>query len=1764
MVIPVKSRPEYKSHHVNWLWPWLAGVLLLGMTGLSEAQTKLIHLRNEIISTTRPDRETRALALQAQAFEPAVSGLYLIQFTDRFQPGWRVELGKLRVDLVRFVPEDAFVARLDQTNLRQVRELPFVQWVGEYRPELRVHSSLQARLQGKIAATNLVDVRLLLSQRARPDEISKATLSLEAFQRMSKSSLGTVLQGKITGQQLAGLARSEAVLWIEPASAMRLHDEISSKIVGGGEVAPRRGGDGLGEDLSGNASTRKTAKGLEAHATLTQQLGFDGRGVTVAVADSGLHNGDMESMHPDLAGRVEAFFFYDNLEDAADEHSHGTHVTGIIAGDGATGEIDEYGALYGLGVAPGARIVAQRIFDGTGNYRPPPSFETLTRDAVQAGAVIGSNSWGGDTQGRYDITAAEFDALVRDADAITPGDQPYILVFSAGNAGPATQTIGTPAVAKNVIAAGASQNNRYEFPIYSDGQEVMADFSGRGPCEDGRIKPDLVAPGTWIASLQSEAASGINSWSAISPSYQYQGGTSQAGPHVSAAAAVFIQFYREQNQGQTPSPALVKAALINSAAEMGARRPPGFLDEDEFEEGGEIGHAPNMDEGWGRVDLTRIIGSSRSYEYIDQRTTLSTGQVYEQRVIVSPNARLKITLVYTDVPGLPAAIPALVNDLDLEVIAPDGKLYRGNAFFEGESVPDTPVGDRINNVEAVHLSGPLPGEYLVRVRARNVVEDIHQRLEGAPEQDFALVISGDLPKPGEGVIYWDRAAYRAPATATIRLIDPQLASQPTATIKVTSTTEPDGEMIVLQAVGAEGAFIGAVSLAPGPAAPNDGLLQVAHKDVIKAIYLDNDPPAERVAEAEIDLAPPEISEVVARTQFGRIAIGWLTDEATASAVVFGLPGNVTQVISNHVFQVSHSVDLPPLEAGRLYQFYLLSTDAAGNTTTNNNDGALFSFIAPQAATALLVYAPEWFADAFEPPFPGIETYTDALDALGVSYEVWELADRPAPTLEDLRPFQVVLWRPTESDINDASFTPAMQSAIRSYLAEGGALFMSSMQVLSRLRTPDGIAFMKEVLRVNSFRADGGALSLTGVTGDPVGRGSEIDLAWEMFPDLNWSTGPDHLTLMIDTAPVFLQEAGKVVGLRYPTTGRDAAGRLVFFSFPMEAVPNGEAPNNRATLLANALEFLVPGLRGVAVVALDAPAYTIPSAVVVEVTDRQRAGSGQVKVRVTSPNEPVPQELTLHETVRKGVFRAFFTLVDLNAEPGLLRLRAKHGDAIKVIYVDTENYETSTMAAVDTGAPIISYLGVEPDYNEAIVRWETSKLTDALVRFGEAGGHESFLTRTAYVPQLSTLHEVRLTGLQPGRDYYFMMISRDAAGNVASDSNAGQFYRFRTLKPIVPPWKDDFEDVHVGWEVQNEIDGWDDGDGIVPSSGWQHGTPENEHGITARSGSNCWATNLKGEWVELAMSSLISPAIDLTGGNKAALKFWHYYDFQGRSMWLDLEIGQVAISTNNGVSWSNVYAISEEVSFDSDWEEVEVDISRFTGHVVRIRWNYQMHSLESYPRPGWLVDDVSVTLEQAPRATLRISSNLGQASFGVTGPITRANHGTTLVITNAPTGEYTVTFDDVPFYVTPPPQTSLITDSVPVDFTGHYTFPDTNNNGISDLWEEHYFGMVSPDRLPTTDTDGDGASDYAEFIAGTNPLDPDSYLQMAWPAFQPNKTIRLAWNASPGRMYRVHASKDAVAWAPLTNWLRASSTHMSHTLPAPSDPSPAFFRLETRP
>ena len=1704
-----------------------SSVILLGLCftlAALAAPTKSIRLRNETITPDlAPAQTVQTTQAAAPTPESPASGLFLIQFTGALPPAAREQLRPLGVELLQYVPDDAFVAKFEGARPGKIRQLDFVRWVGPYRPEHKIHRALSRSTTGATNAPRAassssssqdsLDVAVLLSPRATPAEHKQTKLLFSQLRQESSNPFGAVLRGRLTRAQLNTLARSDVVLWIEPAPAMRMFDEVSSRIVGGAGPSPGQ--------------------------TLVQSLGYTGAGVTVAVADSGLDSGDTNSMHPDIQGRVKALFYYGapgQLDDAADEHSHGTHCAGIIAGNGTVGETDENNFLYGLGVAPGASLIGQRIFDAAGGYAAPPTYETLTRDAKRAGADIGSNSWGDDTQGRYDLSAMEFDGLVRDADALALGDQPYILEFSAGNAGPATRTIGSPAVGKNVIATGAANNDRRnlpleEFAIYDTGPDTMADFSSRGPCEDGRIKPDLVAPGSWIASLRSVYANDDFAWWPISDNYLYQGGTSQAGPQVSGAAAVFVQFYRATHGNTTPSPALVKAALINSATDM-----------DDFVETGPV---PNNDEGWGRVNLPALLASTRDYDFFNQTVLLTNNAVYEQRLLVSEaNEPLKITLTYTDVPGNPAAVIALVNDLDLEVISSGGQIYRGNRFNFGESIPNAAGADSINNVEAVHLYSPVPGEYLIRVRGSRVVEDA-RRDTPALDQDFALVVSGGFGTPGVGLVTFDRPVYRAPDQIRLTLVDYDLAGQPSVSVLLRSAVEPLGENLTLLANGVTGLFTGAVATATGPASP-DGQLQLAHGNLIEAVYADASPASNRVFTTQADLLPPIISNVQARNEFGQIVVSWNTDEDASSFVYYGT-NPPTLALTNSILDMGHEFSLANLAANTVVQYFVVAQDEAGNRATNNNGGSFFTITNIQPPVVLLL---DSYTDnggfIAAPPLSG---YTDALDAVGMSYDVFDATTGTQPTSTNLQSYRCLIWRIDEISAPD----PALVQKVASYVTNGGSLLIASMEAATRFGEAGAASFVANILQIQSNTEDQPVNDILG-TADPLGADINTTLDYSPYDELLsfllllGVTDPSDWILPTTNAAPILLANGQIVGLRAPKTGVDLPGRVVHLSFPLDAVPLGTGiGNNRAGLLQNILNFLVPSPNA-SIVTLDSDVYSVPGRAIMEVEDADLSGQGSVAVTVHSPQHTNQLGVTLLETARGGLFRGSVIFAPTSTgTPGLYVVNAN--DTVQVDYFDASAGRTnSATATIETNAPVIANLFIEPGYLEAIVTWETSKDADSLVQYGESPNNlpNNF---TAFDPLRQTDHEIFLSGLKPNTTYYLRVTSRDRAGNSTTDDNGGNLYTFTTLQPLTPPWSDNLETNNAFWSTIASEDS---------ESEWMRGAPGG--GETAHSGTNCWGSNLGGGGISQMESYLISPGIFLTGGNQATLRFWHNYDFLAVGDF-DIQLAAIEIITNVATAPQLLYQLPEDSS--GGWEELEIDLTPYLGNVVYIVWYHFLFSLDAPPRMGWLVDDVSITVTNVLPGTVRITNNLWQAFYIMTGPTNRAAGGRSEILTNAPPGQYVIQYADLPYYQTPPAQTNLLAPGSSVTFTGNYTFTDINSNGIPDGWEAQQFSVLSAQRTMTTDTDGDALSDWAEFVAGTDPNNPPPPFRLTAQRLASN-LVKLSWPSVTNHTYRLHASSNAVSWSPFADWFSATDTNTSYPVATTTNGAAKFFRVEAAP
>jgi subtilisin family serine protease/uncharacterized membrane protein len=489
-----------------------------------------------------------------------------------------------------------------------------------------------------------------------------------------------------------------AIAWIEPYFWPQLDLDKDARTSGA-----RQQNDG---------PYQRTDLSAWAYNSVTDEFeGWTGKNVTVAVLDTGL-----DDSHPAFAGRLTAYYDY-GRDGTADYNGHGTHTAGTVLGNGdwRTGDTGVDGKY--AGIAPEADLVAQDMY---GYF----TISQANRDASRSGATISSNSWGAGYFGAYDATCRAYDMHTRDSDGGTAGDQPMVFSFSAGNYGSyGAGTVNPPATAKNVITVGATGNDRWGVS-----SNTVTGFSARGPTNDGRLKPDVVMPGHQVAAAQSNDGNSNSGWYKPSDgknSYVLASGTSMSAPGVSGAAAVLTQFLEEEKDMDDPSPALIKASLINGARPLSGYEYPGNR------------------QGWGTVDLVKTLFEDSSYKIYrdDQSIGLDTEEGVDTEAywfMVGSDQPLKVTLVWTDMGGTSGSGKALINDLDLEVIAPDGTRYAGNLFSDGQSVVDvTFYQDRLNPVEGFLLNTPAQGIWTINVKCFN-----------APSgpQDFALVVSGNVQK----------------------------------------------------------------------------------------------------------------------------------------------------------------------------------------------------------------------------------------------------------------------------------------------------------------------------------------------------------------------------------------------------------------------------------------------------------------------------------------------------------------------------------------------------------------------------------------------------------------------------------------------------------------------------------------------------------------------------------------------------------------------------------------------------------------------------------------------------------------------------------------------------------------------------------------------------------------------------------------------------------------------------------------------------------
>ena len=664
-------------------------------------------------------------------------GLYIVQFVGPIKPEWLADLEATGAQVVSYAASNSYIVRANKKAASEIAALPsrnrFVQFIGDYDPAFRLSPVLRD-LRNRTGDPVEVIVQVVDSPEA-DETVNELTAMADEFISAHQVLSYHNVRIRVNPARLNRMARLDDVFGIEPAGKLRKLDEAQGQIVSG--------------NLSGNLPS-----GPGYLAWLA------GRGFTSAQFGSFVVNVVDDSFslsgHPDLpAGRIA--FQNNPTSQSGAQGGHGflnAHIIGGFNSGTGTAVEDVLGFNYGLGIAPFARVGVTAIFGGGASS--PTAWENT---AYGQGARISSNSWGfqnavGGPVADYDANSQEYDRIVRDAQTGTAGHQQMTVVFAAGNDGAGSNTVSTPATAKNVICVGAGENVRQTGTdgcgvgnTGADSANDIIGFSSRGPVNsaggDGRIKPDIMAPGTHIeAGIPQSNYNGSSVcnqfWPAGQTLYGWSSGTSHSCPAVAGGAALVYQDFI--NKGfAVPSPAMVKAYLMNSTARM-----TGVGANDTL---------PSNNQGMGRMDLSRAFDSTARIS-VDQSQVLGTsGQTHVVSGSVATTSQpFRVTVAWTDAPGPTTGAP-WVNNLDLEVTV-GGATYRGNVFSGGNSITGG-TADTRNNVESVWVPAGVSGNFTVTVRATNIAGDGVPGNADTTDQDFALVVynatSGGTPTPTIGV-----------------------------------------------------------------------------------------------------------------------------------------------------------------------------------------------------------------------------------------------------------------------------------------------------------------------------------------------------------------------------------------------------------------------------------------------------------------------------------------------------------------------------------------------------------------------------------------------------------------------------------------------------------------------------------------------------------------------------------------------------------------------------------------------------------------------------------------------------------------------------------------------------------------------------------------------------------------------------------------------------------------------------------------------------
>ena len=574
------------------------------------------------------------------------------------------------INLLIYIPQNSWIASMERSMAAGAVSIPSITWVG----------SLEA-------ADKMADIsRYGVSNYARNQD-GTVTLVVVFYPGVSEeeargvmAKYGSIDWGRgmlndykltLEGGQISALAAEDTVRWIE--------DPVAPD---GPQNGPSRNNTGV-------------------NILQAAPYSLSGINIKVGIWDGG----NVSETHPALVGRVT------NLDNWT-VSDHATHVTGTVGCNGSLSANDDE-----KGMAPNVTFFTYTFYSG--NDEPEEHQPAVNTYNIQ----LSQNSWGltladcSASHGNYRTRTAKYDNITRgfaNNSALT-GKIP--IMFSAGNdynsTCPFNTTTPPGGTAKNVIVVGAND-------IETDAHAV---FSSTGPTDDGRIKPDIMAPGDDTNVSHWDINSTIPAGS-VSYDYPYDTmhGTSMASPVVSGVVALMLEKYNSTHNGEIPLPATFKALLLHTAKDINLT-------------------GPDFSTGYGRMNATYavdlIIADNSSNNTIREEVISNQDETdYYQIIVPAGASQLKITLAWDDYPGPVESGRTLVNNLDLRIQDPNGvTYYPWTLNVSGPDQAATTGIDDINNVEQVIKNSPAAGNWTVYVWGKKVPQ--------AP-QNYSLVTDSNL------------------------------------------------------------------------------------------------------------------------------------------------------------------------------------------------------------------------------------------------------------------------------------------------------------------------------------------------------------------------------------------------------------------------------------------------------------------------------------------------------------------------------------------------------------------------------------------------------------------------------------------------------------------------------------------------------------------------------------------------------------------------------------------------------------------------------------------------------------------------------------------------------------------------------------------------------------------------------------------------------------------------------------------------------------